>query len=368
MEILSFEKSDPREDPRAGELRRELKELGVDWMAKRYHRRPTLPATAWDIGIGRRHVAQWSAGVRRSGRGGVVHARGYLPGLMGLAGRGGRVRLLFDMRGFWVDERIHGGYWAEGSIQARIGRWIERRVLGAADHLVVLTRRSTERLAHLARGPVPPWTVIPTCVDLDRFLPPRDRAGARARLGLGDGPILLHVGTLTGWYDAPGTLGVARGFVEGTGGRFVVLSRDEDAVRSLVAGAGLEPLVRFVPPRDVPLWMQAADAGLALTRPSVSEDARFPTKIGEYLACGLAVVAAPIGDLPEFEDPDCFRIMGSEDDVPSTVDWLVRVVADGARPGAARSLAESRLGVADGVERLAEIYRALGVVPGEERR
>src|SRR5690554_665930 len=42
--------------------------------------------------------------------------------------------------------------------------------------------------------------------------------------------------------------------------------------------------------RDLPRWLALADVGLALYRPGLSNVARFPTKLGEYLAAGLPVV------------------------------------------------------------------------------
>lgn len=360
IEVLSFEKE--AGGARREALARSLAGEGIPWRALRYHQRPTLPATAWDVAVGRSHVRAWARSLAAEGRWGLVHARGYLPGLMGLAGQGLGARLLFDMRGFWVDERIHGGYWAPAGVPARIGRWVERRLLSRADHLIVLTRRSTGRLPELAGGgAVPPWEVVPTCVDLERFRPAASVVAARRALGLGPGPVLLHVGTLTGWYDGRATMEIGRRFVERTGGTFVVLCRQEEAARRMAEQAGVEALVRFVEPAEVPAWMQAADAGLALPRPAPSEDARFPTKIAEYLACGLAVLATPIGDVPELEDGISLRLFGGSSDVPAAVEWLAAAVADPARPGAARAQAEARLGVERGAETLLDVYHRLGL-------
>ena len=42
----------------------------------------------------------------------VVHCRSYLPSLIGLAmKRRYNTKFIFDMRGFWADERIEGGIW-----------------------------------------------------------------------------------------------------------------------------------------------------------------------------------------------------------------------------------------------------------------
>jgi glycosyltransferase involved in cell wall biosynthesis len=268
------------------------------------------------------------------------------------------------MRGFWVDERVHGGYWAAGGVHARIGRWMERRLLAGADHLIVLTRRSTARLGELSGGgPVPPWSVVPTCVDLERFRPAPSPRAAREALGLDPGPVLLHTGTLTGWYDGRTTMDVGRRFVERTGGTFVVLCREVDEARRLAAEMGVEAVVSFVPPEEVPRWLHAADVGLALPRPAPSEDARFPTKIAEYLACGLAVLAAPIGDVPELADGVSLRLLSGPEDIPAAVAWLASAAADPRRPAVARAQAEARLGVDRGAETLLDVYHRLGVDP-----
>lgn len=361
--VLSFEKPEDTADPNAlAAMEERVGRAGIAWERRRYHRRPTLPATLRDVHAGRRFVARWARG---AGRDAVVHARGYLPGLMALAAESSGPRILFDMRGFWVDERIEGGYWAPGGVQVRIGRWIERRVLARADHVISLTRRGAERLSDLTGGGAPPpWTVIPTCVDMARFHPGSGRAAARAALGLDRGPVLVHVGTLTGWYDGPATMRVGRAWVERTGGTFVVLTRSPDEARAMATQAGVEPVIRTAAPPEMPAWLQAADAGLALVRPSPSKDASFATKIGEYLAAGVAVLATPIGDMETLADGDVLRLLRRGDDEGAVVSGLAEAAGAAERVARARALAEEHLSLARGVERLAAVYRMLGVGQG----
>ncbi len=364
IELLSYEKPKDFDPGRRDALERRLAQEGIRWKALRYHRRPTLPATALDVLTGRRFVRRWARALRLEGRTGLVHARGYVPGLIGLTGIDQGAKLLFDMRGFWVDERIQGGYWDPASVQVRIGRWMERRLLSGAHHLVLLTRRGGARLAELSAGlATPPWTVIPTCVDLQRFAPAVEKEGLRAELGISQGPVLLHTGTVTGWYDGRFTMEVGRAFVERTGGTFVVLTQETEVAGRMAREAGVEALVRFVTPERIPKWVQAADAGLALPRISPSKDASFPTKIAEYLACGLAVLATPIGDVAELEDGVSLRLVNGPDDVPAAVEWLAAAVADPRRSAVARAQAEARLGVDRGTETLMEVYHRLGVDP-----
>ena len=365
IEVLSFEKGNDLVRTDGGEaLSRLLASRGVAWRAVKYHKRPSIPATGWDVLVGRRFAATWAR--RLGGRPGLVHARGYLPALMGRAAQGRGARLLFDMRGFWVDERIEAGYWTPSGLPARLGRSAERALLRDADHLILLTRRAGGRLPSLASGrPVPPWTVVPTCVDLEAFTPPSDeeRTAARRRLGLGAGPVLIHTGTLTGWYEGERTMDVARAFVDRCGGEFVILTRDVAAAKHLAAAAGIAARILSVPSSEVPTWLQAADAGLALVRCLPSKEASFPTKVGEYLAAGLAALSTPVGDLEDLEDPAALRLLRPGEDVAPAAQWLADVVAAPGRPQAARRLAEAHLGLEAGVEALAGVYRGLGVEP-----
>lgn len=367
VEVLSFEKpADLADEVRASALAATLEAEGVRWTPLRYHRTPSLPATAWDVLQGSRRVAAWARARRGSGRGsGIIHARGYLPGLMGRNGRkrASDTKLLFDMRGFWVDERIEGGYWRPGSLPVRLGRWTERTLLREADHLVLLTRRAARRLGELAGTHVlAPWTVIPTCVDLDRFRPPSDPVAARLKVGLpSDGPVLIHTGTLTGWYDPAATLEVARRFLEQSGGTFVILTRQTEEARRRASAAGIDAVVASAPPEEVPAWLQAADAGLALVRPTPAKDASFATKVGEYLAAGLAVLGTPVGDMETLDAPDVVALHRSGDDPAASAAWLGRAAASPERVHRARALAEARLGLDQGVADLLGVYAALGV-------
>ena len=365
LEVLSFEK---REDlHRAGavqELAASLASEGVGWTCRRYHGRPTLPATLFDVAVGRRAVTRWARRARTGGAGLLVHARGYLPGLMGLAARRLGARLLFDMRGFWVDERIEGGFWRPGSPHVRISRWIERELLRSADHVVVLTRSAAARLGGLSPGVAPPAsTVLPTCVDLDRFCVPERPAEAKAALGLPDRPTLIHTGNLIGWYDGPATVRVGKTFVERTGGTFVILTRQTEVARDLVRAEGVDARIHAVDPRDVPRWLQASDAGLALVRSTPAKDASFPTKLGEYLAVGLAALTTDFGNLRDLEDGVVLRVLGSDEAASEAGAWLAEAVGRPDRSERARAIAAAHLSLTAGVEALAGIYRRLGVSP-----
>ena len=359
MSVLSFEKDRDLEDrDQVADFREGLSELGVEWTPLRYHRRPTLPATAYDIGMAVRHL--------RRLRPRLVHARSYVAATMASLGTSPEeCSLLFDMRGLWIDERIEGQGWDPNGLKVRQGRRVERALLGRADHVVHLTNAGREVVKRMIHPAAVPHSTIPTCVDLDRFTVPEDRSVVRAGLGLpARGPLLIHSGTLAGRYQVGRTLELGRRFVKRSGGTFVILTRDIETVSRRAAELGVPALIRSVPPADMPTWIAAADVGLALVAPGPAGVASAPTKVGEYLACGLGVVTTRVGDLSaQLGGARFSRTIDDEDEVEDVVDWLLSGHSPKAREAESRGLAERFYGLEGALDRYGAIYRELGVRP-----
>jgi teichuronic acid biosynthesis glycosyltransferase TuaC len=134
-------------------------------------------------------------------------------------------------------------------------------------------------------------------VDGDLFHP-RDRAAARAELGLPDGPVALYVGNLKpekGVFDLPR----AWTRVVHAHPRATLAIVGDGPLRGELE-AMLRPLgdrVRLVPRRplaEIPTWMAACDV---LVLPSHTEGT--PNVVLEALACGRRVVATAVGGVPD---------------------------------------------------------------------
>src|SRR5688572_15348716 len=80
--IVSFEKPHDLDDPQKMQrVRDELRGTNIDWRPLRYHKRPTLPATLFDVSQG---VAIGSILMRKY-KLNAIHARSYVAASMGLA-------------------------------------------------------------------------------------------------------------------------------------------------------------------------------------------------------------------------------------------------------------------------------------------
>ena len=321
MHLLTFETA--RRDAAATEaLRRELEAEGVVWHALRYHRRPSLPATLYDIARG---VLRGVGLVRRHGIG-LVHARSHVGAaiawpLRALSG----LPFIFDVRGLLPDEYADAGHWRRGGLKYRLGKAMEGVFFRRASALVLLTDTVRADLT-AAGGPLAArdaadLTVIPCCVDLERS--PWDEPGrAMRRTGRGwlDRRVLVYVGKLGMWYlDAETARFFARAHRHDPRFFLQVLSASPaEALRRALAAAGVPADafdIRAVPPAEVAALLHAADAGLSLIKPCASKRSSSPTKVGEYLAAGLPVVStAGIGDCDRQLADGRGVLLGSLDD------------------------------------------------------
>jgi glycosyltransferase involved in cell wall biosynthesis len=294
--LLSYEKPGDAGDERA-RMRADLRRRGITWIPLRYHKRPTLPATLYDIAVGL--VVATAIALRHRVR--IVHARSYVAALIAVwLKRLVGARFLFDMRGFWADERVEAGLWPRHGRLYAMAKAFERVYLRNADAVVTLTEAAEREIRGFSylQDRCPAIAVIPTCVDLERFDRPRaPRSVAAAREFT-----LVYSGSLGTWYriDDMVALFVALK-ARHPRARFVVLSRsDPAAVEALRRRHGLadgDLTVRAVPHRQMPEWVGAGDAGIMFARSVWADKARCPTKLGEFLACGVPVVVSPgIGD------------------------------------------------------------------------
>lgn len=308
--ILSCEKPDRMEagSQRIGDL---CAAADLKWTPLTYHKRPPILSSIWDQAM----LIRAALRLHSSTRFDLVHCRSYIPASVGLHLRRRRgVRFLFDMRGFWADERVDGGLWdlSNPAFRAVYGHFKRREAefLAEADHIVSLTEEGKRVLLarpdHRPDGP--PISVIPCCVDMTHFaLPsPGDRADARQQLGIAPGrKVVVYLGSVGTWYMLPEMLDFFRVYLAHYPDAllFFVTQDDPEPIRSTARSRGVNPdhlLIRPASRAQVPHFVAAGDFGLFFIKPVFSKKASSPTKMGELLALGLPVVAnGDVGDVDE---------------------------------------------------------------------
>lgn len=303
--LLSFERAPAFEfegAAKCAELRRQLAAENIDWHWLRYHQKPSLPATVYDVMAGVRYARLL---VKRN-RIEMVHARSHIPATIGLAlKKSYGLKLIFDIRGLMAEEYLDAGHWRKGSIPHRLTKTMESRVLEAADGVVTLTERIWPIIKEWKglRGREVIHEVVPCCADLKLFrFRQEDRDYRRKELDVGERFVLVYSGSIDGWYLTPemadffGALTRKRSDAH----CLWLTPSKHQRIDTLMKERGIEPsryTVLAAAPQDVPSYLSASDAGLAFIKPCFSKLASSPTKNGEYLACGLPlIINAGIGD------------------------------------------------------------------------
>jgi glycosyltransferase involved in cell wall biosynthesis len=344
--LISFEKA--ASPPRA--LVSHVSEAGIEWIPLRYHRRPPVLSTALDVAAGRRALRR---AARRQGPPAIVHVRSDVPALIALSSaKKTEAKLLFDIRGFWADERVEGGIWRLGGVLYRLAKRCELRFYGRADLIVTLTRASLPHIRSWVGERSVPIEVIPTCVDLERF---------QERPARPDGPHVVWSGSVGTWYrfDLAPRIAAALSLP------LTVLTRQRELAQEMLGG--YPATVRSAAPEHVSTELFAGDVGLCLIASSFSKIASAPTRFAEYLAAGMPVLVTPgVGDLESLTEEHQVGVVLRGDDDRSISDAAARVRALGSDPEVrqrCRQLARDRFDVAAGARHYDAIYRAMTTLP-----
>jgi glycosyltransferase involved in cell wall biosynthesis len=247
----------------------------------------------------------------------IVHCRSYLPGIIGLQmKKKSAIKFIFDMRGFWADERIEGNIWdLKNPVFKTIYKFFkrqEKKLFNDSDSIVSLTYAGKNELLNGKYGDITESkiSVIPCCVDDEKFNPSlfkeNDRLEALNNLQIKSGSFVLgYVGSVGTWYLLPEMLRYFKiqlsEFPESV---FAFLTAESPNLIFNEAKKQHIPLenlrVKRVSFSDVSKYMLAFNKALFFIKPSFSKTASSPIKQGELMAMGIPVICNKgVGDTSE---------------------------------------------------------------------
>ncbi len=312
--VLSFEK---REKYASGKLRiqRICDANGIRWVPLFFTPKPPILSKIYDL-LKFRRAAQK---LQRAHRYQLVHARSYVAADVALKlKRKFGVPWIFDMRGFWVDERIEGSIWNLQYFSYRLVYRAYRKKEGAflkqADHIVSLTEAGKAEIMH---GLMPKmhhydgnnWSnrisVIPCAADLELFAPvhENERETAKKKLGLENETVLTYLGSLGTWYMLREMLDCFRVLQTYHGNLLFQFITPEppEMVFEKAGETGLQKdniRIVFAQRNELRTYLAATDIGISFMRPAFSRKATSPVKFGEMQCMGIPmIVNAGTGDM-----------------------------------------------------------------------
>lgn len=354
------------------ELKAKYRELfsdaGVRWSFVRYGNRPPLISSFWTLW----RMDALARKVAQAERPDLIHCRAYLP--LEIAVRLKKkfgAKLLVDFRDFWADVGL------EMKPFKFVYRALKRRepaYIGAADRIVTLTARAADVLMEwypeAVGGKRENYSVIPCCADFDLFDPTAVESTAvaerRAELSLGDGPVLLYLGSIGHDYLLPEMLKLFKELLAlRPSARFLFVSnnaREEVERQAKGVGVPVETIRHVSVDRpQVPEYVALADMSVVFIRPTLSKAGCSPTKLAELFALNVPVIAnSGVGDMDAIVDYARNGSVIVSDFEPKTLRNALQQVLD--LPDAKRHTirkASTKFSLEEGVRRYDAIYRSL---------
>lgn len=243
----------------------------------------------------------------------AIHCRSYLAGLIGLhAHKKYRTKFIFDMRGFWADERIEGNIWSKsnpiGFILYKLFKKKEKEMLMKADAIITLTERAKHIIVKWNLNiPEQKMTVIPCCADLAHFSTAQLNADHFQKIknslpNLNQKLVLSYVGSLGTWYLSKEMIEFFSELRKHTPSHFLIITKDDKKEVEKLAETYNIPKqdISIVSSsrQDMPYYMALSEISIFFIKPSFSKTASSPTKMGELLSMGIPVITnTGIGDV-----------------------------------------------------------------------
>ncbi len=282
----------------------------INWQPLMYTATPPVLSTIKDV----RNLTQTAYVLHREHRFKIVHCRSYISALIGLQMKKEfGTSFLFDMRGFWADERVDGGLWnLKNPLYKMIYRFFkkkERQYFEQADHTISLTKLGADTIHGWKeiKGQPIPIQIIPCCVDTELFDPSQisqqQKAAKREELNIPSSAFVLgYVGSIGTWYMLDEMLECYKVFKEKKPGTIIlfVTTEPEEMVRNKARQLDIDQasiIIRPATRTEVPLYISIMDYSLFFIKPCFSKKASSPTKQGEIMAMGVPVLCnAGVGD------------------------------------------------------------------------
>ena len=269
----------------------------IKWVPLFYTKRPPVLSTLFDVYKMKRTAKKLHQHINFE----LIHCRSYISALVGLGfKRRYDIPFLFDMRGFWADERVDGGLWnLRNPVFRKIYKYFkykEIQFLQESCAVVSLTyageneMRKWEKEKKLLFSPI---SVIPCCTDLKAF-PLVDRQQQAIDLG--------YIGSLGTWYLLNEMLSYfkvyQRKFPNAT---FHFLTKDNPSLilenAKLLGIKESSILIEEAARKEIPKKIKNWKASVFFIKSSYSKMSSSPVKQGELMAMGIPVFCnSGVGD------------------------------------------------------------------------
>jgi len=268
----------------------------MNWRPIFYHKKPAVLSTLFDLWLLYKNAKQ----IHRTDPVLGVHCRSYITSIVGLKmKRSLGIKFIFDMRGFWADERIDGQIW---NLKNPIYRWIYR-YFKRLEKQFLLQSDAVVSLTHIGKSIIhDQWqikrsvSVIPCAVDTEHFTPIDKKTSNLKPLTIG------YLGSIGTWYMLDEMLDFFKVLLKTypeAKFKFITREKPEYILQKVRERHIATSQIEIAPAKrtEVPLALSEIDLGMFFIKTAFSKQASSPVKQGEFMSMGIPIITnSGIGD------------------------------------------------------------------------
>ena len=319
--LISFEREQDLEN--IDEIKELIKSYNIEWNYLVYSNKYGIVSTMWQIFL----AVRLGAILIKENVIEIVHARSMIPATMGLILKKiYGVKLLFDIRGFAIDEKVDSGRLKENSLLYKTLKKLDNYLYGTSDHIVTLTYKAKDILIkqqNIYKGNI---TVIPTCVNKNLFKLMNEEDKKKCKLSLGysmNDKIIIHTGTVSGWYDFESELKLVKYLMKKDENiQFLILNKNEkEYIKTLLNKYNINDRTKIlsVPFVEVYKYLNISNFSLFFIYPTFSKQASAPTKFAENVVSHLpSITNKNVGDMEHYIEIYDIGVLVDLDDLKNT--------------------------------------------------
>ena len=352
IDLISFEKTnDDYALSNISEMKLDIDKYGINWICKKYY-----SGLGWISSI--RNLTSIIINVLSMiifKNYSVVHVRSYLPAIPLVFARPFvKTKFIFDIRGFWIDEKHDRLGWKKNSLKFVMLKFLEKRLFKLSDHIVTLTEESKKIIIDNFNIPESKITCIRTCVDLDEFQGNKNFSDDIINIG--------YLGSVDTAYDFNLFLDLIRFFEKNFKNRYkvTILTKQVDLamkhISDLDFNFGHE--IKFVSGSKLIKAISKFSFLAFFLIKNKSLRASMPTKIAEALAMGVPIICNSFNnDICKLLEEDSFGIiLNNSNEIKSLTTANIHVMLSEDQEIRCKQAAKKHFNLEDAVIKYKKIY------------
>tara|TARA_B110000879_G_scaffold18549_1_gene22431 strand:- start:57 stop:1274 length:1218 start_codon:yes stop_codon:yes gene_type:complete len=363
--IVSFEKSKNHLHNKELILNK-LEKNNIEWIPLKYTKRPPIFSTIWDIYKLRKSVNK----LKNKGLD-LIHCRSYITTLVALGvKKTHNIPFIFDMRGFYADERVDGRIWnLNNIIYKKIYNYFklkEKEFLQSSGYTISLTETGKKEIVSWNLPNQSKIKVIPCCTDENLFQK-KNIQNVRNELGFNrDDFVISYVGSIGTWYMLDEMLDFFKCLqVKKPNAKFFFITKDNpqliiEKVKSKkidISAIKIKPSSREM----MPSYIGASNFSIFFILPVFSKKASSPTKMGEIMNLGIPIVCnSGVGDVDEIMGKSMPELL-VKDFSNNEYDRVIDLITNNYKPNQ-KSIVEtshSYYSLEKGIDKYKEVYKEI---------